>query len=325
MRNRKKSIPVLLIVLLIGILPVFSQQIDPEIAFAKAFDLFRQGNYSDAAQAYGWLFSETSKLPGDLAEQSAYMQMISTFNAGRYAEAKLLAEAYRDRFPDSERMTDIQYQLARIAFAEKNYEESIQMFSDIIAAHEADLNLRELVSQAYFWRAESKYQRGLLAEAFSEFAALVEKYPETSKKNEALQRIELIGAVSRERFQSRVIEFNLKESLEKQSRAEQTEKFAEQLLERYALLVRKLRSLYGLAEPLGRLPLYANAIALPSAPVPAAPPAPVVKVEQPQPKSQTPNLDVARNTRLKKLLSAKQRLLALLAETLLNYAEEVLK
>ena len=318
----KKSIIVLIVVLFCSIPSAYSQQLDPEIAFAKAFDLFRQGNFKEAAQAYGWLFSEISSSGGSLAEQSAYMQLISTFNAGQYDETKILAEAYLARFPESERSADIQYQVARIAFAEKRYDDAIQLFTDFITQYELIEHLSEFVSQALFWRSESFYQLGSLTEAFSGFSALVEKYPDTSKKNEALQRIEIIGAESRERFQSRIIDFNLKESLQMQSRLEQSEKYTEQLLERYALLVRRLRSIYGLGQP-GRLPLYANVLAL--TPTPAPPPPQVINAEQSQPVNPISNLEVARNNRLKKLLSAKQRVLSLLADRLLNYTGEVLK
>lgn len=319
MKGRKKSILVLLLVFISGILPVFAQQLDPEIAFAKAFDLFRQGNYRDASQAFGSLYSETSMLGGKLAEQAAYMNMISTFNAGRYADAKLLSEEFLSRFSDSEHSADVQYQLARIAYAEKRYEDAISMFSDFVSQHEDNLELRELVSQAVFWRAESYYQQGMLIEAYSEFSVLSEKYPETIKMNEALQRIELISAALRERFQGRVMEFIAKETTQKQIRTEQAEKYAEQILERYAILVRRLRSMYGITQSPGKLPLYANLLAIP------VPPAPVITIEQSQPKNQVSNLDAVRNNRLKKLLSAKQRVLSLLAEKLLNYAGEVLK
>lgn len=318
----KKSIIVLIAVLFCSVLPTYSQKLDPEIAFAKAFDLFRQGNFREAALAYGWLFSEISSSDSSLAEQSAYMQLISTFNAGQYDETKILAEAYLARFPESERFVDIQYQEARIAFAEKRYDDAIQLFTDFITQYESIKDLQEFVSQALFWRSESFYQLGRLTEAFSGFSALADNYPNTSKKNEALQRIEIIGAESRERFQRRVIDFNLKESLQMQSRMEQTEKYAEQLLERYALLVRHLRSIYGLGQP-GRLPLYANALAMP--PTPSPPPPQVIIAEQSQPVNTISNLEVARNNRLKKLLSAKQRVLSLLADKLLNYAGEVLK
>lgn len=322
----KKSIVVLVVVLFCGILPAYSQQLDPEIAFAKAFDLFRQGNFKEAAQAFGWLFSEVSLQDSSLAEQTAYMQLISTFNAGQYDEAKILAKAYLDRFSGSVRTADIQFQEARIAFAEKRYDDAIQLFTEFITQYEPIEDLSDFVSQALFWRSESLYQLNKLTEAFSGFSALVEKYPNTSKKNEALQRIEIIGVESRERYQNRVIDFNLKESLQIQSKMEQTEKYAEQLLERYALLIRSLRSIYGLSQP-GRLPLYANALAMPPTPEPPLPPPPqqVFIAEQSQPVNAISNLEVARNNRLKKLLSAKQRVLSLLADKLLNYAGEVLR
>jgi TolA-binding protein len=327
--HRKKS--KIFLALLVTIFPALlrAQVADASILFAKGFDLFKQGMYIEAAEAFSALSAqeENSALVGD----ADYMQVISMVNASRAEEADVLADRFLLRHPDSPNVSEIYYQKGRAAFIGGRFGDAIALFERFMA----DYPESPTFPSALFWHSEAYYMLGRTGEAREGFARLVDRFPSAAKRDVAEWRLEVIGLEAREGKLKRILEFDRSEAIQRQTSAEDMEKYSEHEKERMYILIRSLRAAYGLPG-IWKVPLYAEKIPLEQVaplPIPETLPVPVVEAAPtpaPPPPVDTSQqeanaLELLRLNRLKDLLTAKSKTLRLLAEALQKFAAEVTK
>lgn len=321
----------LLPLLIFACVQVFAQETAPDILFAKGFDLFKNGRFADSAAAFEALAAD--KAAGNILADVRYMQIVSLLNAGRPAEADILAAQFNRLFPGNSRGAEMTYQQGRIAFAQSHYKEALDYFSRFMA----DFPDSAMYPDALFWHSETLYQLGRIGPAHDGMRRLLAQFPESDKRAVAEWRLEVMGLEAREGRLKRILDFSREESLQRQRDYEGFEKYYEHALERYNLLIRSLRSTYGLTG-FGKAPLYADSengtptpiLAFPVLPAYSEPPKVAVPAEQPNPQPQPvqPSLsaiELAKINKLNALLSAKNKLLRLLASKLEHYAAEVSK
>ncbi|MCE1195167.1 tetratricopeptide repeat protein [bacterium] len=301
---------------LLAVLPLFigaqtAQAADPPVLFAKAYDLFSQGMYGDAASAFSELSAQTRGTP--LACDADYFSLLSLVNAGRAAEAGALAESFAARYPDSAYLPEIEYQRCRVAFMLGDYEGALSGFERFSAKYPDGSS----ASSAAFWRAETLLALGRSAEALDGYLALLARFPGSPKRDAAEWRLESLGYAAREGRAARVDDFLRAGEERLRASAEAAEPLTEQRRERAYLLVRALRGAYGMQGGWS-LPLYADMN------IPGLPAAEGERLTL-QAQASANALEALRVSRLKELLAAKAETLRLLAQKLEQFAAEVVK
>ncbi|MCX7026833.1 MAG: tetratricopeptide repeat protein [Spirochaetes bacterium] len=317
MIRNKRLLP--LIVLLVLITPFLSAQSSTQpdsgtILFAKGVDLFKQGMYTESADAFHAIFEKEGKR--ELGIDAAYLEVLARVNAAEFAKAQELADVFLASFPESEYKADLLYQRGRIAFQSGDYQEAIARFTHFMETQAGS----PLLSSALFWRAESLYLLGRTKDAFEEYTRLASEYPDSPKLNLAQWRLELIGVESRAGVLKRIVDFDQAQGLQRLEDTARADFRMERDLEREHLLIMTLRSLYGFAGS-WRMPLYAEKTVIETVP-PRAPPQSDPALTQASAKAA---MEMAKVNRLKELLAAKNAALELLARTLLAFAEGLTK
>lgn len=323
---KKKSWLILFFAVALSPPLIFAQDGDFAFLFSKGFTLFKQGSFLESAKAFGALAEKGGE--GDLVSDASYMELLSLVNAGKLEDAGILAEKFLNRYPGDSHIPEVKYQNARIAFLGENFGKALELFSLFMGEYPEN----QSYSIALFWHSEALYRLGRLGEAQNGFLRFLGNFPNNAMREAAEWRLEVMGLEARAAKLQRLLDFNINESITRQSDTETTERYFEHMLMRDFMIIRSLRSKYSFggdtlqpgAETLAAEEKPQPALALPPpppTPQPAAP-APILPVEQPAPPSATA-IELAKLNRLKELLDAKSRVLVILAQKLEQYATEV--
>ena len=340
MKNLKSMM--IVIAIFIAALPVAaSDHDDPSLLFSKAFDLFRRGYYSEAAEAFSALEGRESAVPDSkIAADAGYLGVIALLNSGDAEGAHQAAERFMTKYPSSPNLPEVKYQAARAAFMLGRYREALGEFFSFMSEYPASQNF----AQALFFHSESLYLLGRGKDAVEGYRRILSEFPDSPNRNTAIGRLEVIGIEAREARLARLLEFERRESLGSLARGSVVERWEEHVSERAYYLIRRLRSAYGLNGS-WKLPLYvekpreilpAVAPKTEPAPTPAPLPAPDVSatrameearklMDEARAQAQANALELLRLSRLNDLLAAKNAALRLLATKLEAFAAEVSK
>lgn len=308
----KKKLRLMSIILLMVAPRVMgAQALDPQVLFAKAYDLFTQGRYGESADAFSALSAQAMDAP--LARDADYLALLSLVNVGRAAEAGALAESFAARYPGSAYIPEVEYQRCRITFMLGDYEAALAAFGRFMRKYPESANY----SAALFWRAESLLALGRDAEAFEGYSSILASFPGSPKRDAAEWRLESLGYAARAGKVSRFDDYSRAGEAQRQATEEADEPAFEQKRERMSILVRTLRAAYGMQGGWD-LPLYAD-MNIPGLPAAAA------ERRALEAQAAANALDARRVNHLKELLAAKAETLRLLAQKLEQYAAEVVK
>ncbi len=177
-------------------------------AFSSAFDAFRRGEYQNAATAFMRLTQDESK--NTLAPESLFMAAQSYFNAADYPTAYSTCEEFLQKYPTHAKIADIEYQLGRILFKTQDYRGAIASFDRFMGKYSTN----PLAPSALFWKAESNYQMGNIADSYPLFNEVIARWPESEKASLARWRLNVMGLEVREAKLIRIVEY---ENQEKES------------------------------------------------------------------------------------------------------------
>jgi len=179
-------------------------------AFSSAFDAYRRGEYQSAASAFVRLSQDESE--NALAPESLFMAAQSYFNAADYPTAYSTCEEFLQKYPAHAKTPDIEYQLGRILYKTKDYQGAVASFDRFLEKYSAN----PLEPSALFWKAESYYQMGDVADSYPLFNEVISRWPESEKASLAQWRLNVMGLEVREAKLMRVAEFEsqTKESLD---------------------------------------------------------------------------------------------------------------
>jgi tetratricopeptide (TPR) repeat protein len=305
---------------------------EPAILFQKSFSLFKDGRYTEAAEAFGTL-SRQADFP-EIRENAAYMEILSLVNANSLPLAKSKVSLFLETWRESEWIAELRYQDARILFLEGNLGQAMKEFSAFLIEFPDSPS----VSNALFWYADALYLQGSRIEAFHVYEEFCKQFPGVEKFQIAESRMESIKYEIKESSLLRRFDFNLNQALREAGERQVRETDIEQAFERLYRSKRRLKAAYVAAPQI--LVVEAAPIELQTSPEPALEPSPVpVPLPEPIPElAQSANAaalppvqapldseESARLQRLAALLEIKRQALELLTRILLEFAREVTK
>ncbi len=157
--------------------------------------------YHSAALAFIRL--SHNEVDSTLAPESLFMAIQSYFNAAEYVTAYSACQEFLQKYPQHSRVPEIEYQLGRISFSLKDYPSAVTAFDRFLMKYPTD----PLYSSAFFWKAESYYQMGNVADSFSLFEEVIAKWPDTEKSSLARWRLNVMGFEAREAKLLRITEY----------------------------------------------------------------------------------------------------------------------
>jgi tol-pal system protein YbgF len=122
--------------------------------------------------------------PGD--PEQLFALAYSDYSHGNYALAISEFQQYVETYPDSEMADNAEYWIGEILYAQKRYEDAIEVFS-----HEYNISPRgDKVAIALYKRALALAEMGRRDEAVAQLNALVKAYPKRQESEMAKQRLQ---------------------------------------------------------------------------------------------------------------------------------------
>jgi tetratricopeptide (TPR) repeat protein len=211
--------------------------------FARAFDLFKRGDFQAAGASFASLSNAWSN--DALAADSCFMAAQAYFNAGDYPTSYRFCEEFIQSYPDHPNIPDMQCQRGRILFKMGRFKEAASAFSAFLEKYPD----HPLYLTALFWKAESFYQMGDIAQALPLFKEIKEEWPDSDKATLAAWRLTVMGLEAREAMYLRLAAFEMGKNSGKEIEDMQQEPYREQRYLRHYFLLRSLRARSGVAEP----------------------------------------------------------------------------
>ncbi len=211
--------------------------------FARAFDLFKRGEFQAAGASFASLSSAWSK--DALAADSCFMAAQAYFNAGDYPTSYRFCEEFIRAYPGHPNIPDMECQRGRILFKMKRFKEASSAFSAFLESYPD----HPLYLTALFWKAESFYQLGDIAQALPLFNEIKEKWPESDKASLAAWRLTVMGLEARESMYLRLAAFEMGKNNSKEIEDMQKEPYREQRYLRHYFLLKSLRARSDIVEP----------------------------------------------------------------------------
>jgi TolA-binding protein len=196
----------------IGILiPVFSQ--NAETAFQKGLRLYGEGKFAEAASELRNVDPENNDYP-----EALYWTGVSQLSSGNYRNALETFDTMEVLYPG--RKPELPYHRGRVLYYLGRYEEALIVLSD----YSAKENNKTLKAASLYWAGECLYALGQFDTAESVFAGVAEKYPDSSKYQAALYRMELIRQKKIEAELLSILNWTHEESLKTQEEYQRREK-----------------------------------------------------------------------------------------------------
>lgn len=194
---------------------------DPLLA---GLDAYAKSDWSTAILS----FRKATTLPESGAEPW-YWLIMAELSAEDYATALQDIDRFAVSFPSESRIPDTQYQKGRVLYILGRYEDSIRALYAYITAFSG----HSMVPSGYYWIGECLFSVGRFAESRSIFSALVEKYPESVKREAAVYRISLIDETAKQDELLKLLKMSHEESLRIIEDYQRREKTYEQAINAY--------------------------------------------------------------------------------------------
>ncbi len=211
--------------------------------FARAFDLFKRGEFNAAGASFGALSRAWSK--DALAADSCFMAAQAYFNAGDYPTSYRFCEEFIRSYPAHPNIPDMECQRGRILFKMGRFKEASSAFSAFLEKYPDN----PLYLTALFWKAESFYQLGDIAQALPLFKEIKEEWPDSDKATLAAWRLTVMGLEAREAMYLRLAAFEMGKNSSKEIEDMQQEPYREQRYLRHYFFLKSLRARSDIVEP----------------------------------------------------------------------------
>jgi TolA-binding protein len=104
-----------------------------ELRFQRAWLLYRQGDYADAAPAFRAIYEGDPE--AENAAQALFWEAESRYQLGDYADATALFRRYLQRYPDGDQVTAAHYALGWTAFKRGAYGDASDAFERFLASY----------------------------------------------------------------------------------------------------------------------------------------------------------------------------------------------
>lgn len=187
-------------------------------------DAYSRSDWSTAMLS----FRKAVTIPGSGAEPW-YWLIMSELSAEEYSTALNDIDRFIASFPSESRIPDAQYQKGRVLYLLGKYEDSIKtLYMYITGSPE-----HSMVPSAYYWIGESLYTVGRFDEARNIFSFLLEKYPQSIKREASSYRVSLIEQTVKEEELLKLLKMSHEESLKIIEDYQRREKTYEQAITAY--------------------------------------------------------------------------------------------
>ena len=213
-----KKNALILVMMIIGMC-LFAQE--PLLA---GLDAYARSDWSTAILS----FRKASALAARDSEPR-YWLVMSELSAGEYDNALEDMERFVADFPAEKRIADMTYQKGRVLYLLGRYEASILSLDRFIASSPE----HEMIPSAYYWIGECLYAAGRFDEAGRILSLVLERYPQSVKREAALYRISLIQQGVQEEELLKLLKMSHEESLKIIEDYQRREKTYEQAINAY--------------------------------------------------------------------------------------------
>lgn len=206
-------------VILAATLPLFA--IDPLVS---GLDAYAKSDWAGAMLSFRKAATNEPANP-----EPAYWLIMAEISAGEQDIAVEDMRSFLSAFPREARVPDITYQLGRVQFMEGKYEDSITTLYGFLTTWPK----HALAGSAYYWIGESLFAVGRFEEARSVFLIVMERYPDTVKREASWYRVSLIDQGAREEELLKLLKTSHEESLRIIEDYQRREKTYEQAITAY--------------------------------------------------------------------------------------------
>lgn len=213
-------------VILAAVLPLFA--VDPLVS---GLDAYAKSDWTGAMLSFR---KAATNEPGN--PEPAYWLIMAEISAGEQDIAVEDMRSFLAAFPRETRVPDITYQLGRVQFLKGKYEESITTLYGFLTTWPK----HALAGSAYYWIGESLFAVGRFDEARSVFLIVMERYPDTVKREASWYRVSLIDQGAREEELLKLLKTSHEESLRIIEDYQRREKTYEQAITAYQKRVSEL-------------------------------------------------------------------------------------
>lgn len=213
----KKSVSLILAFCLGGVL--FA--LDP---LTSGLEAYARSDWSSAILSFRKAISSDTTLT-----EAWYWLILSEISAGQYDTALIDSERFIEGFPKDQRVSDILYQKGRVYHIIGKYDESIQVLYQFLTGWPD----HPMVSSAFYWIGESLNSVGRFEEASSIFNIVIERYPDSIKREASTYRIALIEQGKQEEELLKLLKMSHEESLKIIEEYQRREKTYEQAINAY--------------------------------------------------------------------------------------------
>ena len=206
------------------------------LALISGFFLFAQEPLMAGLDAYArsdWStailsFRKAVTLPGAGAEPW-YWLVMSELSSEDYTTALQDIDRFTASFPSDVRVPDTQYQKGRIQYILGKYEDSIKTLYGFLTSWPN----HSMTPSSYYWIGENLYAVGRFEEARSIFNLVLEKYPDSVKREACVYRISLIDQTAKQDELLKLLKMSHEESLKIIEDYQRREKTYEQAITAY--------------------------------------------------------------------------------------------
>ncbi len=190
-----KKIVSLCVCIFMLVMPVFVQENEStEQTFGQdlvqGLEAYKIGNWEDAL----FFLKRTDNFQNALSDAVWYFVIMAEMNLGDYDAALRDGSTFLEVFSESIYVPEITYQTEYARFELDMYDEAINGFSDFIYVYPD----HDFVSFAVFYTGEALYNTYDFSRAKSYFDRIVLEFPESTKYDDALFRLELLEQRERE-------------------------------------------------------------------------------------------------------------------------------
>lgn len=200
-------------------LPMFAA--DPLVS---GLDAYARSDWSGALLSFRKAAAENPK-----SAEPAYWIILTEISAGDLSSSLGDMRSFLATYPRDSRIPDVTYQLGRVQYLQGSYEDSITTLYGFLTTWPR----HELAGAAYYWIGESLYAVGRFTEARSVFLVVLERYPDTVKREAAWYRVSLIDQGKKEDELLRLLKTSHEESLRVIEDYQRREKTYEQAITAY--------------------------------------------------------------------------------------------
>ena len=194
----------------------------------KAKKLFKEGKYDESIILFREIIlsSENDKL-----KQEAYFWLAKAYmNIDKYKLAETNLEYYLSNYKsDGLNYPEAFYQKGRLLFLQEQFQQSIGQLNLFIAAYPND----SLISNAYYWIGESLYAMGQFEDSTFIFDIVINKYPDSNKKEASIYKIRLIEHKKSELVLQNLLKWSYEQYISSLNQFKVKEKSLQQAIDMY--------------------------------------------------------------------------------------------